>query len=244
MAVLRSITGSNLFACSIGSSAGLAPLRILSTYPAARRKTSARLPSRSSDSPSMRIPARSRSSAGDCSVPARRAGGDSRRTSCLRWRRQRSHPPSSSWQTRRREPRGCRCPPEAEAAPPGPDRPPRSPERSSLAHFGDVHEEGDPREMWQDFLKELESLGDEIGTLKREARDVAPRPRRGGGEAAANRIADERDHDGNRLPLRKYSGGQASDDHKASWRVWRARLAPLGPAAPPTGPGSISGSGT
>jgi hypothetical protein len=37
LAVLRLITNSNLVGCSIGRSAGLAPLRILSTYPAARR---------------------------------------------------------------------------------------------------------------------------------------------------------------------------------------------------------------
>src|SRR5262249_37013317 len=36
-AVLRLITSSNLVACSIGRSAGLVPLRILTIYPAARR---------------------------------------------------------------------------------------------------------------------------------------------------------------------------------------------------------------
>src|SRR5439155_16054090 len=36
-AVLRLITSSNLVGCSIGRSAGFAPLRILSTYTAARR---------------------------------------------------------------------------------------------------------------------------------------------------------------------------------------------------------------
>src|SRR5262249_50284958 len=36
-AVFRLTTSSSLFGCSIGSSAGLAPLRILSTYSAARR---------------------------------------------------------------------------------------------------------------------------------------------------------------------------------------------------------------
>lgn len=37
LAVLRLTTNSNLVGCSIGSSAGVAPLRILSTYSAARR---------------------------------------------------------------------------------------------------------------------------------------------------------------------------------------------------------------
>src|SRR5438034_2076939 len=41
-AVLRFITKSNLVGCSTGRSAGFVPLRILSTYPAARRDKSAR----------------------------------------------------------------------------------------------------------------------------------------------------------------------------------------------------------
>lgn len=48
-------------------------------------------------------------------------------------------------------------------------------------------------------FEELKSLGDDIGARKREARDVAPRPRQGGGEAAANWTADKCDHDGNRV---------------------------------------------
>src|SRR2546421_10240882 len=40
LAVLAFTTNSNLDGCSIGSSPGFAPLRILSTYPAARRKFS------------------------------------------------------------------------------------------------------------------------------------------------------------------------------------------------------------
>src|SRR5207248_2326483 len=39
-AVLRLMTNSNFVGCSTGSSAGLAPFSILSTYVAARRKTS------------------------------------------------------------------------------------------------------------------------------------------------------------------------------------------------------------
>src|SRR3989442_1636545 len=39
-AVLRLMTSSNLVGCSTGKSEGLAPLRILSTYVAARRKRS------------------------------------------------------------------------------------------------------------------------------------------------------------------------------------------------------------
>ncbi len=39
-AVFKSITSSNFFGCSTGRSAGLAPLRILSTYVAARRNKS------------------------------------------------------------------------------------------------------------------------------------------------------------------------------------------------------------
>src|SRR5713226_2705600 len=39
-AVLRLITSSNLVGCSMGRSAGLAPLKILSTYSATRRKRS------------------------------------------------------------------------------------------------------------------------------------------------------------------------------------------------------------
>jgi hypothetical protein len=42
LAVLRLITSSNLVGCSTGRSAGFAPLRILSTYSAARRKVSAK----------------------------------------------------------------------------------------------------------------------------------------------------------------------------------------------------------
>src|SRR5215831_11803280 len=42
LAVLRLITSSNLVGCSIGRSAGLAPLRVLSTYRAARRFKSGR----------------------------------------------------------------------------------------------------------------------------------------------------------------------------------------------------------
>src|SRR6266851_135619 len=42
-AVLRLITSSNLVGCSTGKSAGLAPLRILSTYVAARRNKSGKL---------------------------------------------------------------------------------------------------------------------------------------------------------------------------------------------------------
>ena len=42
LAVLRLMTKSNLLGCSTGRSAGLAPLRILSTYPAARRAKSFR----------------------------------------------------------------------------------------------------------------------------------------------------------------------------------------------------------
>ena len=42
-AVLRLMTSSNLVGCSTGKSAGLAPLRILSTYVAARRQTSKKL---------------------------------------------------------------------------------------------------------------------------------------------------------------------------------------------------------
>ena len=38
LAVLRLMTSSNFVGCSTGRSAGLAPLRILSTYSAARRK--------------------------------------------------------------------------------------------------------------------------------------------------------------------------------------------------------------
>src|SRR5262249_7626645 len=41
-AVFRLITSSNVVGCSIGRSRGRAPLRIQSTYPAARRKLSAR----------------------------------------------------------------------------------------------------------------------------------------------------------------------------------------------------------
>src|ERR1041385_3082732 len=41
LAVLRLITNSNFVGCSMGKSAGLVPLRILSTYVAARRKLSA-----------------------------------------------------------------------------------------------------------------------------------------------------------------------------------------------------------
>jgi hypothetical protein len=41
LAVLRLITSSNLVGCSIGRSAGFAPLRILSTYTAARPTKSA-----------------------------------------------------------------------------------------------------------------------------------------------------------------------------------------------------------
>jgi len=40
LAALRLTTNSNLVGCSIGSSAGLAPFRILSTYPADRRNRS------------------------------------------------------------------------------------------------------------------------------------------------------------------------------------------------------------
>src|SRR5262245_46384709 len=40
LAVLRLITSSNFIGCSTGKSAGLAPLRILSTYVAARRNRS------------------------------------------------------------------------------------------------------------------------------------------------------------------------------------------------------------
>src|SRR5262245_16113943 len=43
LAVFRLITSSNFVGCSTGSSAGLTPLRILSTYVAARRKISASL---------------------------------------------------------------------------------------------------------------------------------------------------------------------------------------------------------
>ena len=43
LAVLRLITRSNLVGCSIGRSPGLAPLKILSMYHAARRKTQFRL---------------------------------------------------------------------------------------------------------------------------------------------------------------------------------------------------------
>jgi hypothetical protein len=39
-AVFRLITSSNVVGCSMGRSAGLAPLRILSTYAAAQRKRS------------------------------------------------------------------------------------------------------------------------------------------------------------------------------------------------------------
>src|SRR5262249_51936943 len=39
-AVFRLMTNSNFVGCSTGRSAGFAPLRILSTYVAARRKTS------------------------------------------------------------------------------------------------------------------------------------------------------------------------------------------------------------
>src|SRR5690349_14856760 len=42
LAVLRLITSSNLVGCSTGKSAGLAPLRILSTYAALRRNRSER----------------------------------------------------------------------------------------------------------------------------------------------------------------------------------------------------------
>src|SRR6266853_5010269 len=42
LAVLRLMTSSNFVGCSTGSSAGLDPLRILSTKTAARRKTSSR----------------------------------------------------------------------------------------------------------------------------------------------------------------------------------------------------------
>src|SRR5262249_53492544 len=42
LAVLRLMTNSSLVDCSTGKSAGLAPLKILSTYVAARRKLSAR----------------------------------------------------------------------------------------------------------------------------------------------------------------------------------------------------------
>src|SRR5262245_21216052 len=41
-AVLRLMTSSNFIGCSTGSSPGLTPLRILSTYPAPRRQRSAR----------------------------------------------------------------------------------------------------------------------------------------------------------------------------------------------------------
>src|SRR6516165_10141400 len=40
LAVFRLITSSNVVGCSTGKSAGLAPRRILSTYPAARRTKS------------------------------------------------------------------------------------------------------------------------------------------------------------------------------------------------------------
>ena len=43
LAVLRLITSSNFDACSIGRSAGFAPLRILSTYVAVRRNKSLKL---------------------------------------------------------------------------------------------------------------------------------------------------------------------------------------------------------
>src|SRR2546425_4565699 len=42
LAVLRLITSSNFVGCSTGRAAGLAPLRILSTYVAVRRKMSRR----------------------------------------------------------------------------------------------------------------------------------------------------------------------------------------------------------
>jgi hypothetical protein len=42
LAVRRLITSSNFVGCSIGRSAGFAPLRILSTYVAERRKLSRR----------------------------------------------------------------------------------------------------------------------------------------------------------------------------------------------------------
>src|SRR5262250_3194513 len=42
LAVLRLMTSSNLDGCSTGRSEGFAPLRILSTYPAARRYRSPR----------------------------------------------------------------------------------------------------------------------------------------------------------------------------------------------------------
>ena len=44
-AVFRLMTSSNFVGCSTGRSAGLAPLRILSTYVAARRHSSAELSS-------------------------------------------------------------------------------------------------------------------------------------------------------------------------------------------------------
>src|SRR5206468_4227925 len=44
LAVLRLITSSNLVGCSTGRSPGLAPLRILSTIPAARRQRSGSQP--------------------------------------------------------------------------------------------------------------------------------------------------------------------------------------------------------
>ena len=40
LAVLRLMTNSNFVGCSMGSSAGLAPFKILSTYVAARRNKS------------------------------------------------------------------------------------------------------------------------------------------------------------------------------------------------------------
>src|SRR5262249_8600630 len=43
LAILRLMTSSNFVGCSTGRSAGFAPLRILSTRPAARRKRSGRL---------------------------------------------------------------------------------------------------------------------------------------------------------------------------------------------------------
>src|SRR5215467_13562839 len=43
LAVFRLMTNSNLVGCSTGKSAGLAPLRILSTYVAVRRNRSGRL---------------------------------------------------------------------------------------------------------------------------------------------------------------------------------------------------------